>query len=298
MASILISGSISFDTLLFVDDDIRETMRTDDRSISVGYHCRSRHNTYGGCAANMAFHLTKLGLHAAPIAAVGIDFAPYAAWLDLNGVDRSLIATIENDVTAHVYILTDAAENQVLAMYPGAMSFSKDIRLDDNLSADLAIVGPDDRDAFMGRVADFARFGIPTMLDPGQCLTSLTANDLSTALASSHWLIVNDFELSMVERLLNASASSIATKLEALIVTKGENGSRIYTNGAEHAVSAAKPVEIIDPTGCGDSFRAGLASGLIGGQGIVESAEIGAELAADTLARIGAQWQLVTDSIR
>lgn len=293
MPRVLVSGSISFDTLLRVETDFRNTMRANTKSLSVGYHCSERHQTYGGNAANIAFHLARQGIDVAPIAAVGYDFAAYAEWMDSNHVDRSLLLHVTAEPTAQVYILSDAHENQVLALYLGAMKHSRDICLPKE-HADIAVIGPDDRDAFLKRVEDFDRIGIPIMLDPGQSITSLSADDIRYALSRCRWLIVNEFECSLLESLTGNSTSEVAALVEALIITKGADGSQVFSGGEVIDIDSVAPTAIIDPTGCGDTFRAGLIAGLIAGNDIADAAELGSAMAAETLAHLGAQWQLLT----
>lgn len=293
MPRVLVSGSISYDTLLRIDADFRTTMRVDTESLSVGYHCEERHQTFGGIAANIAFHLARQGIDASPVAAVGNDFAAYAEWMDANDVDRSLLSHVTNEPTAQVYILSDSHENQVLALYLGAMKYSRDIRIPDE-KADLAVVGPDDRDAFMQRVEDFDRIGVPIMLDPGQCITSLSADDLRHAISKSEWLIVNEFECSLLESLTGTTSAEISGLVKALVVTQGADGCRIYSGDEFIDVDSVSPTAIVDPTGCGDTFRAGLIAGMLSGSHIQDAAHLGASLAAETLAHLGAQWQLAT----
>lgn len=292
MPRVLVSGSVSYDTLLQVDTDMRDTLRGSTGALSVGYHCSDRHQTFGGIAANISFHLASLGVEALPVAAVGNDFEQYAAWMDLNDVDQSLLLHVDSEPTAQVYILSDAVENQILALYLGAMAYSKDICLGHE-KADLVVIGPDERTAFMKRVEDFRQFDAPVMLDPGQCVTSLSADDFRQALSVSRWLIVNEFECAFLESLTKMTTRDLADQVEALIVTRGADGARILTNGEVTDVDAVPPVRIADPTGCGDSFRAGLISALLSGQNISEAAHQGAALASETMAHIGAQWQRI-----
>ena len=293
MPRVLVSGSISYDTLLRIDADFRSTMRTKTESLSVGYHCQERHQTFGGIAANIAFHLARQSIDASPVAAVGNDFQAYADWMDANNVDRSLLSHVDDEPTAQVYILSDSHENQVLALYLGAMKYSRDIRLS-NEKADLAVVGPDERDAFMQRVKDFDRIGVPIMLDPGQSITSLSADDIRTALAKSRWLVVNEFECSFLESLTGATALDISRLVEALVVTRGADGCSIFFGREKINVDSVSPDSVVDPTGCGDTFRAGLITGMLSGSDLADAARLGASLAAETLAHLGAQWQRAT----
>jgi adenosine kinase len=293
MSNILISGSISYDTLLRVDDDIRAALGLiDDGNLSVGYHCKSLERTFGGPAANMAFHLANMGIHACPIAAVGSDFGPYADWLTRNGVNQSLLRIVESELTAQAFIISDREHNQFIAFYPGAMRHSKSITLS-MTNAELAVVGPDDREALLQRLTDFHRIGTRILFDPGQCITSLTPGDLTNALSQSHWMIVNEFERGLVERMLGTEIESLTTVLEAVVVTRGSKGLRLYQRTGVVEIDALPVPAPLDPTGCGDALRAGMICGILSGISMPDALQSGTRLAAETMAHIGAQWQSV-----
>lgn len=295
MPRVHVSGSVSYDTLLAVDADFRNTMKGNECSLSVGYHCKSRHETFGGNAANIAFHLVRLGVDARPICAVGFDFEKYGDWMAKNKINQDLLHVNDSEPTAHVYVLTDAVDNQILTLHLGAMKYSKDIVVPRD-TVDIAVVGPDDRDALLNRIDGFMRAASPIMFDPGQSTTSLSTSDLQFAIDSSRWLIANEFEMSLITRQLGTKPEEIALSLDALIVTCGSEGSRVYANGCIEHVPAVPVENPKDPTGCGDSFRAGLISGLLRGVDVVQSATLGASTASETLAHVGAQWEQANDT--
>ena len=294
MARVFVSGSITYDTLLRVDADFRDAMAVSAESLSVGYHCAAMHRTFGGCAANIAFHLKRIGVDASIIAAVGYDFTPYADWLEENGVDQSMLHRVPDKPTAQVFIITDSQQNQILVLHPGAMHHSRDIRLP-NPRVDLAIVGPDDRDSLMMRITEFDGVRSPVFLDPGQSITSLSNADLKSAIGVARWMIVNEHECSQVISRLGVSVDSLANQLDALVVTLGSQGSLIYTEGRECHVQAISVADAVDPTGCGDTFRAGLIAGLLAGDTLVAAAQRGSAMAGETLRYVGAQWQVLPE---
>jgi adenosine kinase len=89
--------------------------------------------------------------------------------------------------------------------------------------------------------------------------------ELQRFLSQARYVTVNDYEWQLLQQKSRWSVRDITTRVEALIVTLGAAGCVIHTRGEEILIPAAPVREVVDPTGCGDAFRAGLIHGLLHG---------------------------------
>lgn len=262
----LICGSIAFDTIMVFQDRFRNHILPDKiHMLNVSFLVPQMRREFGGCAGNIAYNLKLLGDVGLPMATVGKDFGLYAEWMKQTRVPTDYVKLIESEHTAQGFVTTDLDDNQIWAFHPGAMQQSHQNRVGDAHDIQIGIVAPDGRDGMVQHAAQFAATGIPFIFDPGQGLPMFGADDLRTFLKQATWVAVNDYEWQVVQERTGLSAREIAQQVEALIVTRGAEGSVIYTKDREIAIPCAKPGAVVDPTGCGDAYRAGLIHGLLHG---------------------------------
>jgi adenosine kinase len=178
------------------------------------------------------------------------------------GLSLDHIRQLEDEYTAQAYITTDADNNQITAFHPGAMNHAHVNHVPKNAGIDLGIVAPESHIGMLEHAAQFAAAGIPFIFDPGQAMTLLGPDDLRTLIGQSRWVAVNDYEASLLVERTGWSLEEIATKVAALIVTRGAVGSHIHVDGKMIEIPAVAPEKIADPTGCGDAYRGGLLFGL------------------------------------
>jgi len=260
----LICGSFAFDNIMVFEDRFKNHILPDKVHIlNVSFLVPQMRREFGGCAGNIAYNLHLLGGAALPMGTVGEDFAPYAAWMDEQGIERRHVVEIENTFTAQAFVTTDLDDNQITAFHPGAMGFAHRNRVADATEVSIGIVSPDGREGMIEHAAQFAEAGIPFLFDPGQGLPMFNGEELLQFIDQASWLAVNDYEWQLISDRTGMDAAQIAAKLQALIVTRGGEGSRIYNQGRCIEVPAAKAQAIKDPTGCGDAYRAGLLYGLM-----------------------------------
>jgi adenosine kinase len=233
--------------------------------LNVSFLVPQMRREFGGCAGNIAYNLRLLGDVGLPMATVGRDFGLYADWMKQTGVPTDHVKLIESEHTAQGFVTTDLDDNQIWAFHPGAMQQSHLNRVTDAQNIHIGIVAPDGREGMVQHAAQFAAAGIPFIFDPGQGLPMFGGDDLRTFLKQATWIAVNDYEWQLVQEKTGLSAREIAQQVEALIVTRGAEGSVIYTKDREIAIPTAKPTAVVDPTGCGDAYRAGLIHGLLHG---------------------------------
>ncbi len=262
--SALICGSVAYDTIMVFRDRFRDHILPDKVHIlNVSFLVPDMRREFGGCAGNIAYSLKLLGGEPLPMATVGRDFAPYADWMDRCGIDRRYIRVIDHSYTGQAFITTDTDDNQITAFHPGAMNLSYENHVGDADGVKLGIVSPDGREGMIQHAEEFATSAIPFIFDPGQGMPMFSGEELMRFLELATWVTLNDYEAELMQERTGRSLERLAELVQALIVTRGAEGSRIYTGGECLEIPAAKPDAVNDPTGCGDAYRAGLLYGLL-----------------------------------
>ncbi|HEX4942802.1 MAG TPA: carbohydrate kinase family protein [Usitatibacteraceae bacterium] len=264
--SILVCGSIAYDTIMVFRDQFKNHILPDQIHIlNVAFLVPDMRREYGGCAGNIAYGLKLLGEEPFIMATVGHDFEPYGRRLDTLGLSKRHVRLLDEQFTAQAFITTDIDDNQITAFHPGAMAQSHLNRIADTSGMRLAIVSPDGRQGMVEHARDLARARIPYVLDPGQGLPMFSGDDVLEMLAGARCLTVNDYEARLVEQKTGKTIAELATRVEAVVVTRGAEGADILSGGQQIHVPAVKPDSLVDPTGCGDAFRAGLLYGMARG---------------------------------
>jgi adenosine kinase len=264
----LICGSVAYDTILLFPDRFKAHILPDKIHIlNVSFLVPEMRREFGGCAANIAYGLKLLGDRAIPMATAGDDFEPYRQRMLSQGLPLDHVRVVQGTFTAQAFITTDLDDNQITAFHPGAMQQAHLNKVADvQGGAALGIVAPDGRQAMIEHAAQFAAAKIPFVFDPGQGLPMFGAEELRTFIGQARWVTVNDYEWGMLQQKTGLSAADIAAQVEALVITQGADGSVIHTAGQTLKIPSAKPKAVVDPTGCGDAYRAGLIHGLLHGQ--------------------------------
>ena len=262
----LICGSLAFDTIMVFGDRFANHILPDMIHIlNVSFLVPRMRREYGGCAGNIAYNLALLGDDGIPMATVGSDFGAYREWLIKAGVPLEHVRVIDSELTAQAFITTDLDDNQITAFHPGAMQHSHANRVSEARDIALGIVAPDGREGMIEHAAQFAAAGVPFIFDPGQGLPMFGPEELQRFLSQARWVTVNDYEWQLLQQKSRWSVADMTARIEALIVTLGAAGSVIHTRGEQILIPAAPVREVVDPTGCGDAFRAGLIHGLLHG---------------------------------
>ena len=264
----LICGSVAYDTILVFPDRFQNHLLPDKlHALNVAFLVPEMRREYGGCAANIAYGLNLLGDVGYAMATAGQDFAPYRTRMVALGIPVDYIQVVEGAFTAQAFITTDLDDNQITAFHPGAMQSAHHNMVADAAGAHitLGIVAPDGRQAMIEHAAQFKAAGIPFIFDPGQGLPMFGADELGVFIDQATWIAVNDYEWSLLQQKTGLTAAHIVARVEALIVTQGAEGSTIHTRERTLTIPAVTPTAVVDPTGCGDAYRAGLIHGLMHG---------------------------------
>jgi adenosine kinase len=263
----LICGSVAYDTILQFPDRFKSHILPDKIHIlNVSFLVPDMRREFGGCAANIAYGLQLLGDRGVPMATVGHDFGPYRERMVAQGIAVDHIRVVEGTFTAQAFITTDLDDNQITAFHPGAMQHAHLNRVSEaGPGIALGLVAPDGRQAMIDHAAQFAAANIPFMFDPGQGLPMFGGEELKAFIAQARWVAVNDYEWELLQQRTGFTVSDVTSQVEALVVTRGAEGSVIHTQGRTLTVPCARPEAVVDPTGCGDAYRAGLIHGLLRG---------------------------------
>ena len=262
--SALICGSMAYDTIMVFHDKFKNHILPEKVHIlNVSFLVPVMRREFGGCAGNIAFNLNLLGEEALTMAVVGHDFEPYSQWMNQNGLSGEFIRSLDNQYTGQAYITTDEEGNQITAFHPGAMSYShlNAIPVDRDIS--IGIVSPDGKEGMQLHADQFVELDIPFIFDPGQGMPMFNGAELLKFVDQATWMTLNDYESELMQERTGLSLEQLAERVEALIITLGGKGSKIYTQGQCITIPAAKPKALLDPTGCGDAYRAGLLYGLM-----------------------------------
>jgi adenosine kinase len=262
----LICGSLAFDTIMVFPGRFKDHILPDRiHMLNVSFLVPQLRREFGGCAGNIAYNLQLLGDEGFPMATAGRDFAPYAQWMEECGVPRDYVRILDTEHTAQAFITTDLDDNQITAFHPGAMQRSHANSVADADAVKIGIVAPDGRDGMIAHAAQFAAAGIPFIFDPGQGLPMFGREELDLFISQASWVTVNDYEWQLMQQKTGWSEQDVARRVQALVITRGPQGSMIHIKEGELAIPAAAPDAVVDPTGCGDAYRAGLLHGLLHG---------------------------------
>ena len=262
----LICGSLAYDTIMVFQDHFKHHILPEKIHIlNVAFLVPEMRREFGGTAGNIAWNLNLLGGKPKIMASVGDDFVPYATWLQENSLDMAHVRRINGSYTAQAFITTDLADNQITAFHPGAMNHSHQNSVRDAQQISLGIIAPDGRDGMFQHAREFSEAGIPFMFDPGQGMPMFSGEELLEFVELADFMALNDYEAQLMQEKTGLSIEALAQRLKALVVTQGERGSVIHADGQRHDIPCVEAEQVIDPTGCGDAYRAGLLYGMTRG---------------------------------
>ena len=263
--SALVTGSLAYDYImdfpgLFSDHILPEKVHV----LSVSFLVQGLKRNRGGVAANVAHNIRLLGGDVGILATAGHDFADYRAWLKGRGVDTRMIHTVDEEFTASCFITTDKANNQITGFYPGAMAQCgrhslRDVPRD---LLDLVVITPNDPEAMRRYPAECRELGVPYVYNPAQQIVMLSGDDLRDGVTGATVVLGNDYEFQMIENKTGLTPDAMLEHCQLVIVTLGERGSLIKTRDEEARVPAATARAVVDPTGAGDAYTAGIVVGL------------------------------------
>jgi len=261
--STLICGSIAYDSIMVFEGRFADHILPHQMHIlNVSFLVPEMRREFGGCAGNIAYNLKMLGGEPLPMATVGVDAQAYLERLDALGISRRFVRQLSGSYTAQAFITTDLDDNQITAFHPGAMNQSHLNSIPGDGSVQLAIVAPDGRDGMLQHAQQLADHRLPFIFDPGQGLPMFSGEGLLWFIQRADYLAVNDYEARLLTEKTGLTLAELARKVRALIATRGAEGSEIHVDGTVLSIPVAPARKLVDPTGCGDAYRAGLLYGI------------------------------------
>ena len=291
----LICGSMAYDTIMVFGDRFKNHILPEQIHIlNVAFLVPDMRREFGGCAGNIAYNLKLLGGEPLIMATIGDDSAPYMHRLKQLGLDASHVREVPGSFTAQAFITTDLDDNQITAFHPGAMTHSHQNKVADAKDVGLGIVSPDGRDGMLQHAREFQAAGIPFVFDPGQGLPMFDGPELMAFLKLADYCTVNDYEAKLLTERTGLPLERLAEEVRALVVTLGGNGSQIYCAGRRIDIPVAPPESLIDPTGCGDAYRAGLLYGIGQGWELEKAGRLASLMGSIKIAHRGGQNHKLT----
>jgi adenosine kinase len=286
----LVCGSLAYDTIMvFPDHFSRHILPDQAHVLSVSFQIGEMRREWGGCAGNIAYNLKQIGGEPVVMATVGDDGIEYKERLAALGIAVDGVRHVPGAYTGQAFIITDLDDNQITAFHPGAMNYSHQSRVSDVADIGLGIIAPDGKEGMRSHAAQFAQAGIPYIFDPGQGMTLFDGPELMSMINTARYVAVNDYEGRMLAERTGVPLAQLAEHVEALIVTLGADGSVIHSGGETYNIPAAKCTAVLDPTGCGDAYRAGILYGIAHGWDWERTGGLASVLGAIKIASRGAQ---------
>jgi adenosine kinase len=287
---ILVTGSIAYDTIMVFPDRFRNHLLADQLHIlNVCFLTPEMRREYGGTAGNIGYNLALLGENPLVMATVGEDIDPYLARLKALRIGTEHLKRIPGQFTAQGFITTDLDNNQITNFHPGAMNYSHENHVTKRLGAGIAIIGPDGKEGMLQHAAECAEHGIPFLFDPGQGLPMFSGEELREFVRLADYVAVNDYEGKMLEEKTGRRLEETAREVKALVYTQGSRGSVILAGGQRYEIPCVEAQSVVDPTGCGDAYRAGLLYGISHGWDWPSTGKLGAVMGAIKIAQRGGQ---------
>jgi adenosine kinase len=287
---ILLCGSIAYDNIMVFRGRFKEHILPEQIHIlNVAFLVPEMRREFGGCAGNIAYNLKMLGADALIMATVGTDSLAYRERLERLGLSAQCVLQMPDTLTAQAFITTDLDDNQITAFHPGAMNFSHQNGVTRDLGVGLAIVAPDGRDGMLRHARELAEHRIPFMFDPGQGLPMFSGEELLAFVAQASYVAVNDYEGKLLEERTGKRLETLAGMVKALVVTRGADGSVIHTGGQRIDIPCVPARAVVDPTGCGDAYRAGLLYGVSTGRDWRTTGQLAALMGSLKIAARGGQ---------
>ena len=291
----LICGSLAYDTVMVYPGRFRDHILPDQiHLLNVSFMVPTLRRYFGGCAGNIAFNLKLLESDGHAMGAVGHDFGPYRDWMIANGMSLKFVRVMDDEYTAQAYITTDLDANQLTAFHPGAMNQSWRLEIPRDAGIQVGVLAPDGRQGMISHAEQFARAGIPFVFDPGQAMTLFGREELEAFIDQAAWVTVNDYEAQLLQERTGLSTGEIAARVQAYIVTQGADGSVVHTASGRIDIPAVRAAQVVDPTGCGDAYRAGLIYGLAHGMDWATTGRVASLLGSIKIATVGTQHHRFT----
>jgi len=290
--SIIVTGSLSYDRIMDFPGRFREHILPDKIHIlNVSFTLNRFEEQFGGTAGNIAYNLKLLGFDPVIVAAAGRDFGRYAERLERIGIRTKHVAIFENEQTAMANMITDLDDNQISAFYPGALVYGRQVEIPKEFKnkENILIIAPSSKQEIAARCLEARSGRLPYIFDPGQQIVNLSAEEAIFGAQNSKVSIFNDYEWQVFSATSGLTLKDLTAQGVAVIVTQGHDGSIIHAPGAAYRIGVARPVQVEDPTGAGDAYRAGIIAGMVKGWDWETAGQVASTIASFAVERYGTQ---------
>lgn len=297
--SLLVTGSLAYDHLLEYKGLFSDLLLKDKlNQLNVCFYAPEKEICFGGCAGNIAYSLKLFEADFILYGRAGKDFGEYLLHFKNLGINTDYIAIDEKNYTATAYITTDKGSNQITTFAPGLTckkakvdfkKFAKEISF--------AIISPENADYMISVRDECIKYKIPYLFDPGQQLPTLSEKELNKFVKNAYITVTNTYEWELLSRKINIDKNYLIKNKINFIITHSENGSELIEDGKVTIIKAFKAKKIVNPTGCGDAYRAGVLFGLSKKWSLKKSCELGARIAAKVIEHRGTQEHKLVFSI-
>jgi adenosine kinase len=290
MRNLIVTGSIAYDYLMTFPGAFTELLLPEHLSrLSLSFLVDEMEKRRGGCAPNIAYTLALLGERPRLMGTAGQDFDEYRRWLEAAGIDTSLVTEVKDKFTASFFCSTDKANNQIASFYTGAMADADTLSFRTVGAVDLVIISPNDPKAMVQYAEECRALQLRYIFDPGQQCARMDGDELKAGLVGANIVISNDYEFELIREKTGLDVDALLERSEAVIVTRGKDGSSIYTAEDRIDIPAVPEHRVADPTGVGDAFRGGLMKGLAMGADWETCGRLGSVAATYALEHVGGQ---------
>lgn len=292
---VLVSGSLAYDRIFTYPKRFRDALIPEKiHMINVSFSVTNVSESFGGTAGNIACTLAMLGVIPVVLGSVGNDFGRYLTWMKKNEIGADDLKVVGHEQTSSFTVITDRDDNQIGAFHAGALissSVPTAARLNTLMKqSTYAVIAPGNIVDMLELAKRYRAAHVPYLFDPGQMLTMMSASQFSRIVRGAHGFISNDYELSLALKLFGKPFSAFVSQVSYIITTRGPRGSRLHEGTTSYkTVAPVPPKEVVDPTGAGDAYRAGLIAGIIAGKTFYEAACWGSVASAYTVEREGTQ---------
>ena len=262
---IIVSASIAYDLIMTFPGSFQDYILTDKTHVlSISFLFDSLVRKRGGIGGNIAWSLALLGERPALVGAGGSDFAEYRDAVEAVGVDTSLVLDVPDLLTGSSFMMSDRTGNQIAGFYPGASDRAGQISVRDIArTATAGIVSATAVNVMNQHAAEIAESGTRLVFDPAQQVIAMPGEDIVRGIDLAWMVIGSDYEHGIVTDKTGLTTADLVARVPVVVVTLGADGSRIHADGEVFDIPAAPADPLVEVTGGGDAYRAGLLKGYL-----------------------------------
>ncbi|MDR2141914.1 MAG: carbohydrate kinase family protein [Deltaproteobacteria bacterium] len=292
--SVICSGSLAFDRISYFPGYFKDYIMAENLSfLNLSFLVDRVERAHGGTAGNIVYNLFLLREKPWLVSAVGRDHDGQDYLERLRSWDLDLTQVgISEEPTSGAYVATDKGNNQLSFFHPGAMLDESPFdpqSLPGPVESHLAIVSPGSLADMRNLCRRYRELGLRFIFDPGQQVPAFSGPELLEMLDGSLTLITNEYEIELFLRRTGTTLDDLFQYTTTVVTTLGSEGSRLITpRGSQHIMPGPAEV-VVNPTGAGDAYRAGLLKALAHKEEMITACRLGSTVASFCVEKGGPQ---------